>query len=63
MLFDVNLYIYSFFPKSVNCQGKNIMHYIMLQTVPTKDVFKRVTTYKQSLSYHERKFYHDHLVV
>ena len=44
--------------QSVNCQSNNIMHYIMLQSAPTKATFKRVTTYQQCLSYHETKFFH-----
>ena len=34
----------------------------MLQTVPTKTTFNRVTTYKHCPSYHETKFFHDQQV-
>ena len=38
------------------CQSNSIMHYIVLQTVQTYVTFNSVTSYKQSLSYHESKF-------
>ena len=34
----------------------------MLQTVPTKTTFNRVTTCKHCPSYHETKFFHDQQV-
>ena len=35
----------------------------MFLTVPTQSTFTRVTAYNQCLSYHESKFFLDHMVV
>ena len=43
--------------KTVHCQSKNIMHYIMLQTVPTSFTFGIDAMYRQCLSDHESKFF------
>ena len=49
--------------KRMICQSNNIMHYIVLQSVQTYDIFNSVTSYKQCLSYHESKFFLVQMVV
>ena len=49
--------------KCIVCQGNNIMHSIVLQTVHTNVTFNSITSYKQCLSYHESKFCLVQLVV
>ena len=41
--------------KSVDCQGNNIMHNIMVQTVPTSITFDIDAMYRQCVSFHENK--------
>ena len=63
MHYDVSLFLQCYFGNLIVSESNNIMHYIMFITVPTQSTFTRVTTYKQCLSYHESKFFLDHLVV
>ena len=43
--------------KSVDCQRNNILHYIVLQAVPTLFTFGIDAMDRQYLSYHESKFF------
>ena len=49
--------------KKIDCQENNIIHYIVLHTVRTSFIFNRLTSYKRYLSFHESKFFLDHLEV
>ena len=42
---------------SVDCQSINIMHCIILKTVPTKATISIKAMYRQCLSFHKSKFF------